>query len=111
MNHALIYQGSYELNFSRLAPGTRSYRSTDGVDRPLDLPPSGVDGIVIGYMERTGKKFSAVRIQFEDRDIVLHKPVALEPMRHMGGRRFAAQPIALPDDLASVLLDDAIARN
>jgi hypothetical protein len=111
MRHALIYHGSFELNYDRLAPGTTTYVATNGSSRPVEVVPSTIDGIVVGYMERSGKKFSAVRVRFEDRDIVLRSPVALEPMRHMGNRRFSPRPVAIQDDVASVLLDDIIAQN
>src|SRR5213592_449728 len=111
MLHALIYLGSFELNFANLEPGTSEYISTDGSTRAHALRPPSVDGLVIGYMERTGKKFWAVRLQFEERDIILRTPVALDRMRHLGSRRFTAAPIILTDDLVSVLLDDILAAN
>jgi hypothetical protein len=111
VRHALIYQGSFESNFPRLAPGSTAYVATDGSQRPVEKAPLNVDGLVIGYMERAGKKFCAVRVQFEDRDIVLRNPLALDPMRHMGNRRFSPRPVVLQDEIASVLLDDLIAQN
>ena len=111
MVHALVYHGSFELNFPRLAVGGTEYLATDGTPRTLAPRPASVDGLVIGYMERAGKKFSAVRLQFEDRDIVLRNAVPLDPMRHMGNRRFTARPIMLDDNHASVLLDDVLAQN
>lgn len=111
MRHALVYLGSFELNFERLAPGGISYVATDGKERAVEKVPLNVDGIVVGYMERAGKKFSAVRVQFEDRDIALGNPVPLDPMRHMGSRRFSARPVVIQDAVASVLLDDVIAQN
>lgn len=111
MRHALVYHGSYELNFARLASGAATYIGTDRVQRPLSTVPRSIDGLVVGYMERSGKKFSAVRLRFEDRDIVLKNPVVLDPMRHMGNRRFSPRPVEIKDDVASVLLDDIIAQN
>jgi hypothetical protein len=111
MRHALIYEGAYELNFTRLIPGSATYVATDGAERPLGKVPLNVDGLVVGYMERAGKKFSAVRIRFEERDIVLKNAVALDPLRHLGNRRFSPRPIVIQDDVASVLLDDVIAQN
>jgi hypothetical protein len=111
MRHALVYHGAYELNYGRLAPGSTTYVATDKSERPLAPTPSAIDGLVVGYMERAGKKFSAVRLKFEDRDIVLGNPVPLEPMRHMGNRRFSPRPVEIQDDVASVLLDDIIALN
>ena len=111
MLHALVYQGSFELNFPKLVPGATEYLATDGTARPLAARPVGVDGIVVGYMERTGKKFSVVRLQFENGDISLRNPMPLDPMRHMGNRRFTARPILLDDEHASALLDDVLAQN
>ena len=111
MRHALVYHGSYELNFDRLAPGTATYISTDGAARQLEKVPANVDGVVFGYMERAAKKFTAVRLRFEDHDVVLGNPIVLEPMRHMGNRRFSPKPVVIQDDVASALLDDIIAAN
>jgi hypothetical protein len=111
MRHALIYQGAFESNYSILKPGATSYLSTDGAEHALEKSPLNVDGLVVGYMEKSGKKFAAVRIQFEDRDIVLRNPLPLDPMRHMGNRRFSPRPVVIQDDVASVLLDDVIALN
>ena len=111
MRHALVYHGSYELNFDQLRSGAASYTSTDGTDRPLEAAPADADGVVFGYMERSGKKFTVVRMRFEDHDIVLKNPIVLEPMRHMGNRRFSARPVVIQDDVASALLDDIIAAN
>jgi hypothetical protein len=111
MRHALIYQGSFESNYPGLGPGASTYLATDGALREVEKPPLNVDGIVIGYMERAGKKFSAVRVLFEDHDIVLENPVVLDPMRHMGNRRFSPRPIVIQDAIVSVLLDDVVARN
>ena len=111
MRHVLLYHGSYEGNFDRLAPGATSYAATDGSARELDQPPPDVDGVVLGYMERAGKKFTVVRVRFENHDIVLKNPLVLDPMRHMGNRRFSPRPVTIQDDFASALLDDIIAAN
>ena len=111
MRHALVYHGSYEVNFDRLAPGATSYTATDGTTRALASAPATIDGVVFGYMERAGKKFAAVRLRFEDHDVLLKNPVVLDPMRHMGSRRFSGRPVVIQDDVASALLDDIIAAN
>jgi hypothetical protein len=111
MNHALIYHGAFELNFDKLGFGATQYLATDGSTRPLAPTPASVDGLVVGYMERSGKKFSAVRLRFENQDIVLRNAVPLDPMRHLGSRRFTARPIVLDDALVSALLDDVLAQN
>lgn len=111
MRHALIYHGSFELNRPKLTAGAMTYTSTDGQSHTVAPRPSAVDGIVIGYMERSGKKFWAVRIQFEERDIVLGNPVVLDPMRHMGSKRFSAKPVVIDDEHVSLLIDDVLAQN
>jgi hypothetical protein len=111
MLHGLRYHGAFELNRDDLAPGAETYRSTDGQIRPLVAWPAEVDGIRVGYMERAGKKFMAVRVQFAEFDVVLGTPLALDKIRHMGGRRFSARPTIITDDLASTLLDDVLECN
>jgi hypothetical protein len=111
MRHALVYHGSYELNYDRLAPASVSYLATDGKPHPLAAVPEAIDGVVVGYMERPAKKFAAVRLRFGEHDIVLKNPVVLDPMRHMGNRRFSPRPVEIQDDVASALLDDIIASN
>ena len=111
MRHALVYHGAYELNYDRLERGTTTYTATDKSTRPLERVPESIDGVVVGYMERTGKKFAAVRLRFEDHDLILKNPIVLDPTRHMGGRRFSPRPVVIQDDVASALLDDIIATN
>ena len=62
-------------------------------------------------MEKSGKKFFAVRVLYDDHDIVLENPVAIDPLRHMNNRRFSADPTLVGDDEASALLDDIIRDN
>ena len=111
MRHGYMYNGAFETNYSALRPGTTTYTSTEGEVRQLRDWPEKVDGIRVGYMEKSGKKFYAVRVQYDDHDVVLENPVHIDPMRHMGNRRFAADPTFVSDDEASVLLDDIIRDN
>lgn len=111
MRHALMYQGSFEQNYSSLHPGATSFIATDGSVRPLPRWPADANGIRVGFMEKTGKRFVAVRLQFEDHDVVLRTPVVIDQTRHMGNRRFAADAIIVTDDLAEALLDDVIECN
>jgi len=111
MRHALMYQGSYEQNHDNLKPGTRTFRGTDGIERPIPEWPKDVDGVRVGYMEKTGKKFVAVRVQFQGDDIVLSSPVVIDQMRHLGSRRFSPEPTVVTDELAEALLDDMIEEN
>jgi hypothetical protein len=111
MRHAYMYQGAYELNYTALQPGRATYKSTEGDERPLPEWPKKADGVRIGYMEKSGKKFFAVRVQFENHDVVLENPVAIDPLRHMSNQRFSAEPIVVSDEGASALLDDIIRDN
>ena len=111
MLHGLMYQGGFEGNFATLGPGARSFRTSDGAEREIPDWPDSVDGVRFGYMERRGRKFLVVRLQFDEHDIVLRTPVALDRLRHMGNQRFSARPILLTDASASALLDDVIECN
>jgi hypothetical protein len=111
MQHALMYQGGFENNYSELRPGTNVFRGTDGVEHPIPEWPKGVNGVKVGYMEKSGKKFYAVRVQYEKHDLILKNPVLLDPMRHLGNKRFAPEPTIINDTIAETLLDDFIDRN
>ncbi len=111
MRHALMYNGAFETNYPGLQPGTTTYKNTEGAERPLPPWPDRIDGIRVGHMEKAGKKFFAVRVGYDEHDVVLQNPVALDPLRHMGNKRFSAGPMLLTDDEASALLDDVIRDN
>ncbi len=111
MHHAYMYNGAFETNFSKLRPGTTTYVTTEGKSRSLPTFSEAINGIRVGYMEKSGKKFYAVRVQYDNHDIVLAKPVALNPLTHMGNRRFASDPTLVGDEEASALLDDIIREN
>ena len=111
MLHGLMYQGGFERNFATLDPGAQSFRASDGAVRELPDWPDAVDGVRFGYMERRGRRFLVVRLQFDEHDIVLRTPVALDRLRHMGNQRFSARPTLLSDASASALLDDVIECN
>jgi hypothetical protein len=111
MRHAYMYQGAFELNYPSLQPGRKTYKSTEGDERPLPDWPKKADGVRVAYMEKSGKKFFAVRVQFENHDLVLENPVSIDPLRHMNNQRFSAEPIVVSDDGASALLDDIIRDN
>ena len=111
MHHGYMYNGAYEANYPSLRPGATAYTATDGTMRPLPEWSEKIDGIRVGYMEKSGKKFFAVRVQYGDHDIVLDKPIALNPLTHMGNRRFSSDPTIVGDEEASALLDDMIRHN
>jgi hypothetical protein len=111
MQHGLMYQGSFEENHDGLRPGAKKFKGTDGAEHKIPEWPKDVNGVKVGYMEKSGKKFYAVRVQFEDRDIVLKNPLLLDQMRHLGNRRFSPEPTTIDDELAETLLDDMMAKN
>jgi hypothetical protein len=111
MRHGYMYNGAFELNFADLRPGVTTYKTTDGEECPLPTWPETIDGVRVGYLEKSGKKFFAVRVQYGEHDIVLETPVHIDPMRHMNNRRFSPQPVTVNDDEASALLDDIIRDN
>jgi hypothetical protein len=112
MRHALRYHGAFERNFEGLRPGAGAFYGTDGAEHQLPPWPSKADGLRVSYMEKAGKRFAAVRVEYGDRDIVLRNEVLIEPGRHMGfGQRFSPEPTEITDEVASNLLDDIIARN
>lgn len=113
MNHCFMYHGGFERNFSKLKPGTSTFEGTDGVSHPIPAWPSGADGVCVGYMEKSGKKFMAVRIVHGSTDVVLPNALALDGSRHMGhGKRFGAAPTLVDDDTIMVtLLEDVIKKN
>ena len=111
MHHALMYQGSFEKNYDSLQPGASSFRGTDDSEHRIPEWPKDVNGVKVSYMEKSGKKFYAVRVQFDGHDIVLKNPVLLDPMRHLGNKRFAPEPTTITDEVAETLLDDLIDKN
>ena len=112
MHHGLMYQGGYESNFSDLKAGSNSFKGSDGTTRQLPDWPEQVDGVRFGYMEKPGKHFVAVRVQFEEKDVVLENPIAVDAARHMGyGKRFGPEPTVIPDETARVLMTDIMKKN
>ncbi|MGI8499257.1 MAG: hypothetical protein ACR2OG_16925 [Gemmatimonadaceae bacterium] len=112
MRHALMYHGSFERNFPALAAGARSFVGSDGAEHQIPDWPAEVDGLRIGYMEKSVKRFAAVRVQNDDDDVVLGHELLLDPARHLGyGKRFSPEPTVIDDEIAGVLLDDVIAKN
>jgi hypothetical protein len=112
VSHALMYHGGFDRNYAGLRPGARTFQGSDGSERVLPDWPLEAGGARIGYMERGGKKFVAVRIMDDEADIVLDHPVLLDPSRHMGfGKRFGAEPTIIEDETARALFEDIIERN
>ena len=112
MAHALMYHGGFDRNYPLLKPGANSFQGSDGSERVLPAWPAEATGARIGYMERGGKKFVAVRVLDDEADIVLGHEVLLDPPRHMGyGKRFGAEPTLIEDETARALFEDIIEAN
>ncbi len=84
MLHALMYVGGFERNFPTLTPSTDAFEGTDGKSHPYAPWPPGVDGLRVGYMEKKGKKFVAVRVADGTSDAVLANDLVMVPGQHFG---------------------------
>jgi hypothetical protein len=112
MSHALMYHGSFESNFSRMKPGATTFLGSDGSEHVLPEWPDEADGLRIGYMEKEGKRFVAVRVMDDESDVILRNELLLHPPSHMGhGKRFAPEPTVIEDDAAKQLLHDIMEKN
>ena len=112
MRHCLMYHGGFERNFPKLQTGASTFEGTDGSAHPVPDVPGEVDGVRVGYMEKAGKKFAAVRVQQGANDIVLGHELLLDPARHMGhGHRFSPEPTIVDDEAMGTLLGDIMAKN
>lgn len=108
-----MYHGSFERNFVALKPGTTSFEGSDGAMHPIPAWPASADGMRIGYMEKSGKKFMIVRVQRGNTDIVLKNELVIDLPRHFGhGKRLGPEPTLIEDDGLMVgLLEDLIRKN
>jgi hypothetical protein len=112
MKHALMYHGSFEANFSTMKSGASSFVGSDGAPRAIPEWPAEADGLRIGYMEKAGKRFAAVRVMYDTSDVVLGNELLIHPPTHMGhGNRFSGEPTIIQDDAAKKLLYDIIDKN
>jgi hypothetical protein len=111
MRHAIRFEGGYERNFSTLRAEATEYEGEDGARHPIPAWPADAPGLRFGYMEQTGKRFVAVRVGYGDQEVLLKNPVRLDPSRHLGGKRFSAEPVAIADMPAGALFGDIIDAN
>lgn len=112
MSHALMYHGGFESNFSRMKAGASTFLGSDGSERVLPGWPEEAKGLRVGYMEKAGKRFVAVRVADDKDDVMLEKELLIDPPSHMGyGNRFSPEPTIIEDDAAKRLLDDIIEKN
>ena len=74
--------------------------------------PAEANGLRIGYMEKAGKKFVAVRVMDDKADVMLENELVITPASHMGyGKRFSAEPTIIDDEPAQQLLKDIAKKN
>jgi hypothetical protein len=107
-----MYHGSFESNFSKLKPGAKTFLGSDGSERVIPDWPDEADGLRIGYMEKTGKRFVAVRVMDDKADVILENEMAISPETHMGyGKRFSPEPTIIDDEVAEQLLKDIAKKN
>ena len=111
MQHAIRFEGGYERNFPKLRRGATEYEGEDGATCPMAPWPPAAAGLRFGFMEQPGKRFVVVRVGYGDDEVLLRRPVRLDPSRHMGGKRFSAEPVTLPDGPAGALLGDVLDAN
>jgi hypothetical protein len=113
MQHALRYIGGFERNFPTLTPASTTFEGTDGQKHSYEAWPDGIDGLRIGFMEKAGKKFVAVRVADDINDVVLLNEIVLQAGDHFGfGMHLSGTPLVLDDDVATMkLLEDIIRKN
>ena len=107
-----MYHGSFEANFSKMKAGATSFSGSDGSQREIPDWPAEADGLRIGYMEKAGTRFVAVRVMDDKADVMLDNELLIDPPSHMGyGKRFSPEPTIIEDDTAKHLLNDIIEKN
>ncbi len=111
MLHAMRFEGGYERNFPKLRPGATEYEGEDGSSCRMAPWPETVTGLRYGFMEQPGKRFVVVRVRYGEAEILLQRPVRIDPDRHLGGKRFSAEAITLADESAGQLLGDILDAN
>ena len=107
-----MYHGGFESNFSRMKSGAKTFLGSDGSEKIIPDWPDEADGLRVGYMEKAGKRFVAVRVLDDKSDVVLGNELLIDPPSHMGyGKRFSAEPTIIEDDAAKMLLAAIIEKN
>jgi hypothetical protein len=108
-----MYVGGFERNFPKLTTATTSFEGSDGKSHAYAPWPSSADGLRISYMEKSGKKFVAVRVSDAHNDVVLKNELVMVPGEHFGfGTRLSGEPTLVEDNIAILkLLEDIIKRN
>ena len=106
-----MYIGGFERNFPNLTGSTAAFTGTDGKEHPYGAWPPSADGLRIGYMEKHGKKFVAVRVADGASDVVVKNELVMVPGEHFGfGTRLSGEPTLVEDDNAILKLVEDIAK-
>ncbi len=113
MRHALMYVGNFEKNFSKLTTASTTFEGSDGQQHAYAPWPDGVNGLRISFMEKSGKKFVAVRVADGTSDVVLHNEMVLVPGEHFGfGVHLSGTPTVVEDNIAVMkMLEDITKKN
>lgn len=113
MRHALMYVGGFERNFKNLTTASTTFEGSDGKSHSYPSWPSSANGLHISYMEKTGKKFVAVRVADGTSDVVLQNELVMVPGEHFGfGVHLSGEPTSVEDNIAIMkLLEDIIKKN
>ena len=108
-----MYVGGFERNFKNLTTASTSFEGSDGQQHAYPAWPASANGLRISYMEKSGKKFVAVRVQDSESDIVLQNELVLVPGEHFGfGVHLSGEPTNVEDNVAIMkLLEDVIKKN
>lgn len=113
MRHALMYVGNFEKNFPKLTTASTSFEGSDGQSHAYAPWPDGVNGLRVSFMEKSGKKFVAVRVSDGTSDVVLHNEMVLVPGEHFGfGVHLSGTPTVVEDNIAVMkMLEDITKKN
>ncbi len=108
-----MYVGAFERNFKNLTTASTSFVGSDGHAHAYPAWPSTANGLHISYMEKTGKKFVAVRVADGTSDVVLGNELVMVPGEHFGfGTHLSGEPTSVEDDIAMLkMLEDIIKKN
>jgi hypothetical protein len=108
-----MYVGSFERNFKNLTTASTSFEGSDGKQHTYPAWPTSANGLRISYMEKTGKKFVAVRVTDGTDDVVLQNELVMVPGEHFGfGVHLSGEPTSVEDNIAIMkLLEDIIKKN
>jgi hypothetical protein len=108
-----MYVGGFERNFKNLTTASTSFEGSDGQQHPYPAWPASANGLRVSYMEKTGKKFVAVRVQDGEDDVVLQNEMVLVPGEHFGfGVHLSGEPTNIEDNVAMMkMLEDIIKKN